>query len=356
MIFALLILLLGIAWKMKAPQNEKILSWPVNMVGNRVVFLTAMIPNEQIPLSSAWVGYDQGGFSLYYPDWGSKNRVESSDTMVIIHTYLGKNGDVPLEIILTRDDDKTHVYENRETALRNALKRLSERGDESFNFLLEPSLNNRFFIPDEGQPANGIPYDLVQYQREQEDSWFGILRFFRQGSSNYILRVEVPAQEKDRALSILENDTFLSFHQKFVRLHWEGNEEFIKSNMDPDQMIIYVRDKLRNRNSIMDYPTLERDIQIVLAQSLNNDQPEQYKEAVNLLLELREKQQRQYNDLKKQWFSAEADDNEAEKDKIREDGAAIFSNKEDKRNYDILRDAWGVNIILPQSNSHLGSN
>jgi len=328
LIFSLLIVFLGIIWMMKAPQNEKVLSWPHTAKGDAVEYHTASM--------AAWDGgYKKGAFDLYYPAW-KKNHAESVENKIMIHSFLGKNGDVPLEIIFYREDALSHVYESRENALKSALKRLSENPDEMFN--IDSNSVKTFLIPEQGPAGNGILCDVVTYQKDKERSWFGVLRFFRHGRYNYILRAEVPASEKHRAMSILVSDTFLTIHPQFVKSHWEGNDEYVRG--DVDRMILGIRDELLNHNSPMQYPRLELAIKSILAQSRYNNQRKPYLEGMELLLLLREKQQLFYNKQKIRWISAVRENNRVEKIKIRNESEAVFSISSDKRRFDILRDYW----------------
>ena len=327
LVFAFLAVCLVIIAMMKAPQKEKVLSWPHKKNGTQIQYLTTNIP--------AWEGYKNGAFDLYFPLW-PKNKVASSGDTITIDTFLGKDGDVPLSIILQREDSLGHVYENRENALQGAKKRLSETPDEMFNF--ESNAVRTFLLPSGGQAENAIPCDVVLYHRGKGSSWFGMLRFFRYGRYNYILRTEVPASEKHRALPALTTDCFLDIHPRFVRSHWEGDDEYVKG--DTERMLLGVRDELLNHNSPMQYPRLELAIKSILAQTCYHNHKKQYSEAMELLLQLREKQQQWYNGQRIRWAAAVRENNQAEKIKIRNESEAVFSITGDKRRYDILRDHW----------------
>ena len=327
LVFAFLAVCLGVIWMMKSPQKEPVLSWPHGKKGSQIEYYTSNI--------AAWDGYKKGGFDLYCPVWPNNKTASSGDT-ITIDSFLGKKGDVPLSIILHREDSLGHVYENRSNALQGALKRLSETPDEMFNF--EGNAVRTFLLPAIGQAGNAIPCDVVSYQRDKGRSWFGILRFFRCGRYNYILRTEVPASEKHRALPVLTGDSFLTFHPNFVRCHWEGDDEYVKG--DPDRMLLGVRDELLNHNSPMQYPRLELTIKSILAQTRYHNQKKQYLEAMGLLILLREKQQQWYNGQRIRWASADKENNLAEKVRIRNESEAVFSINGDKRRYDILRDYW----------------
>ena len=328
LIFSLFVVLLGVIWMLKSPPQEKVLSWPQQKNGDNIIYLTKRIAVLD-------QGFQNGGFDIYYPDWKNSKVVPVNPNIVEIHTFLGKEADVPLIITVQREISDEFVYENRINALQSTLRRLSERKNEQFNFDSSPT--SEFLRPDFGESENGLLVDKLAYQRDTGNSFFGILRFFRFEKTNYIVRAEVPAEEKLRALPILNSDTFIAIHPSFIRSHWEGNDEYSKGNIV--RTIVGVKDELQ-RNSPMQYPRLEREIKGILAQSLYEKNKTVYKEAKSLLVLLRTRQQQWYNGQKIRWFSAVRENDTAEKMKVRNDCEAVFSVEGDKRRYDILRDYW----------------
>ena len=328
LIFSLFVVLLGVIWMLKSPPQEKVLSWPQQKNGDNIIYLTKRIAVLD-------QGFQNGGFDIYYPDWKNAKVVPVNPNIVEIHTFLGKEADVPLIITVQREISDEFVYENRINALQSTLRRLSERKNEQFNFDSSPT--SEFLRPDFGESENGLLVDKLAYQRDTGNSFFGILRFFRFEKTNYIVRAEVPAEEKLRALPILNSDTFIAIHPSFIRSHWEGNDEYSKGNIV--RTIVGVKDELQ-RNSPMQYPRLEREIKGILAQSLYEKNKTVYKEAKSLLVLLRTRQQQWYNGQKIRWFSAVRENDTAEKMKVRNDCEAVFSVEGDKRRYDILRDYW----------------
>ena len=328
LIFSLFVVLLGVIWMLKSPPQEKVLSWPQQKNGDNIIYLTKRIAVLD-------QGFQNGGFDIYYPDWKNSKVVPVNPNIVEIHTFLGKEADVPLIITVQREISDEFVYENRINALQSTLRRLSERKNEQFNFDSSPT--SEFLRPDFGESENGLLVDKLAYQRDTGNSFFGILRFFRFEKTNYIVRAEVPAEEKLRALPILNSDTFIAIHPSFIRSHWEGNDEYSKGNIV--RTIVGIKDELQ-RNSPMQYPRLEREIKGILAQSLYEKNKTVYKEAKSLLVLLRTRQQQWYNGQKIRWFSAVRENDTAEKMKVRNDCEAVFSVEGDKRRYDILRDYW----------------
>ena len=325
LIFSLFVILLGVIWMLKSPPQEKVLSWPQQKDGNNTIYLT-----KQIPV------FDQVFFEIYYPGWENAKVVPVNSDTVEIHTFLGKDADVSLVITVQREISDEFLYESRSNALQNTLRRLSERKNGQFNF--ENSITE-FLRPDLGESENGLLVNKLAYQRDQDrqNSFFGILRFFRFEKTNYIVRAEVPEKEKLRALPILNSDTFIAINQSFVRNHWEGDDEYSKG--DIASSIVGVKDELQ-RNSPMQYPRLEREIKSILAQALYEKNKTVYSEAKSLLVLLRARQQQWYNGQKIRWFSAIREDDTAEQMKVRNDSEAVFSVEGDKRRYDILRDYW----------------
>ena len=328
LLFSLFVVLLGVIWVLRAPVQEKVLSWPQRKNGHQIEFLTRHItPFEK--------GLAQGGFDVYFPDWEKAQVQKIGSDIIEIRTFLGKNADVPLYIIVQREVSDEFVYENRTKALENMLRRLSERKNEQFNFDSTPA--TEFLSPDYGETENGILVDKLAYQRDTGNSYFGILRFFRYEKNNYIIRAEVPSEEKLRALPVLNTDSFVAIHPSFIKHHWEGSDDYTKGNLS--RIIVGVKDELQ-RNSPMQYPRLEREIKCILAQATYEKNKSIYDDARSLLALLRTRQQQWYNGQKIRWFSALRENNTAEKMKVRNDCEAVFSVAGDKRRYDILRDNW----------------
>ena len=328
LIFSLFVVLLGVIWMLKSPPQEKVLTWPNRKEGKATIYLTKRVGAFE-------KGFQQGGFDIYYPGWEKAKVSAITPDIIEIRTFLGKDADVPLIISVQREISDEFIYENRVNALQNALRRLSERKNEQFNFDNSPTLE--FLKPDARESENGIPVNKLAYQRDTGNSYFGILRFFRYERVNYIIRAEVPAEEKLRAFPILNSDTFVSINLMFVRKHWEGDDEYTKG--DIKRAIVGVKDELQ-RNSPMQYPRLEREIKNILAQSMYEKNKSVYEEASSSLILLRARQQQWYNGQKIRWFSAVRENNKAEKMKVRNDCEAVFSVIGDKRRYDILRDHW----------------
>ena len=330
LMFSLLAVGLGIIWIMKMPHKEAQLSWPQEVRGKEINYLTKYVP--------VWGGYEKGAFQLYCPQWPHMQVLEEGDRCTV-HTFLGKEADVPLELIIRRVASEEHLYESHEKALKRIKEQYSSSSDEgTFNFT--STVLKVFLVADEGPAGNGIPCDIITYQRDMgSSSWYGIMRFFRCGVYDYTFRVEVPTSEKLRAHSILHEDSFLSIHPNFVRSHWEGDDKYIRG--DVERMMLQIEDDLNNHNSPLQNADLERGIKSILAQTRYNSQREAFDRAMKLLLGLREKQEYWYDNMRIRWLRADKDRLEAEKLRIRNESQAIFSLVGDKRRFDILRDYWG---------------
>ena len=329
LLFVVFLVLLGIIWMLKSPMQEKTLSWPREVRDGQSIY--------RIGYAKAFEkGFRDGGFDVYFPQWDNVKLESGKNHLLVIHTFLGKKGEVPLTIFLQREESNEFLYENRSSAMRNMLRRLSGQKEELFNFDQTPNVS--YLVPASGSADNGVLCNMTAYQRDSGSSWFGILRFFRNEKYNYILRAEVPAEEKLRALPVLMKETFLYLSPAFVKAHWEGSDEYTRGDLD--RLLLGVRDELLNHNSPMQYPRLELAIKSILAQACFNRQSRPYSEGMELLLNLREKQKQWYNGQKIRWISAHREKNKAEQTKIRNESEAVFSIPGDKRRYDILRDYW----------------
>ncbi len=164
LIFILLVVFFGIIWILKAPQQEKTLSWPqVKEANGALTYATGR-------LSAFEIGTSQNGFDVYYPKWPN-TRIEVKDpSCTVIHTSLGRAADVPLTIILQREESDEFIYENRGVAMKNMLRRLSEKKDELFNFDGTP--NMLFLVPESGPAGNGVLCNMIAYQRDAGEYQF----------------------------------------------------------------------------------------------------------------------------------------------------------------------------------------
>ena len=194
-----------------------------------------------------------------------------------------------------------------------------------------------FMVPSPEQSENGVPVDKVEYRMSSGRACYGILRFFRHGGTNYIVRAEVPAEEKSRAYSILNGNTFIAVSQEFQRRHWEGSDKYSRS--DIAKAVIGAKSELQ-RNSPMHYPHLERMLKSILAQAVYEENLSVRNEAEKLLGDLREKQQHWYNGQKIRWISAVRVNDAAEKYRIRKDCETVFPDPGDKRWQNIMRGHW----------------
>lgn len=328
-LFALVAGLLLVVWKLRAPQHERVVSWPRNAEG---AFNTGFIS----PFDN---GTQQGGFDMYYPLWDIPGYTEVDTSVpdtVIIKTFLGKRADVRLNITLTKEKSESFIHEKRADALENALVRLAASGDGLYN--IDRNYRREFLVPPFGDSENGLVCDIVTYQRELDGhAWAGVLRFFRNADTLYMIRSEVPAEEKHRAIGILVSDSFINISHAFIRKHWEGSDDYPKNDMN--RQMIWVRNEL-NRKAPMQMPRLEIAVKALLAQALSENNEKAYKDAMALLLTLRRYQQEWYKMQRLKWFAATRERNSTKRMKIRSESEAVFTIKEDKRNYDILRDNW----------------
>lgn len=328
LIFSLFVILLGILWVLKMPEAEKSLEWPETVENGRKIPRTRNIP-------VFGQSRDTGGFDIYCPDWPGVTK-EEENNVVVIKSFLGRKGEVPLTITVLREFSNEFVYEKHEDARLNALKRLPEKMNKKFDFD-ENRVVSYFMVPSPEQSENGVPVDKVEYRMSSGRACYGILRFFRHGGTNYIVRAEVPAEEKSRAYSILNGNTFIAVSQEFQRRHWEGSDKYSRS--DIAKAVIGAKSELQ-RNSPMHYPHLERMLKSILAQAVYEENLSVRNEAEKLLGDLREKQQHWYNGQKIRWISAVRVNDAAEKYRIRKDCETVFPDPGDKRWQNIMRGHW----------------
>ena len=331
LVLVLFVVLLGVIWIMKAPQQEKILSWPSSMKNGKKVYSTGFYPEYNEIRKRGSVG-------IYYPLW-KNTKIKKSGNNVIVYTYLGKNADVPLILYFSKEVSKDFLYESRELALKNALLRLSDPKNKAGLFNFEQSTSKSFLGFSNDPAENAVLCDTLAYQRDDARSWFGMLRFVRNGNENYILRAEVPAEEKLRAVSLLTNDKFFQISRGFGLRNWQGSNIYQK-DINVKVLLNEIGDTLQKRISPMLLPQLELGVRNVLAKSLYEGNAENYKKAMKFLLSVRDKQYYWYNEQRVRWARAKMAKNDLELRSIRNDSEAVFQLDDDKRRADILRDHW----------------
>ncbi len=322
-IFTAIAFALFVIWHLRAPQQEKVLSWPLTHEEQLAVG-TTVTPFEK--------GWEQGGFDLYYPDCGKKTVIQKiSSDILEIRTFIGSNADTPLRITLLCRRFSQILEESRKQSFTRLLAEMMKNKKELFTFDKNSTV---IFLG----THNGILCNVISYQRDQNNkSYWGKLYYFRYGDIFYCLTAEVPLDDKSRARQLLEDNHFFDISQKFEFLYWEGTGDFVRGDML--SRIDEIEDDVR-RKSPYQFSSLERGLQSVLIQaSLENNQKLKEKGS-ELLAKLRKNEHDEYRAFVRAWIEAQCRGDIQEKRRIKNESAGVFSLESDRRRTQILQDIW----------------
>ncbi len=275
------------------------------------------------------IGLKEGGFAIFYPKY-AKSSVSVQHNRLEVKTFLGQSADVPLNLILDSSTGNKHLERTLNADLKEWMRECGSSQDARWMF--ENISSMQFF-----GAGNGLPSLTVPYVREtKEQSSWGIARIFRQGATAYILRVEVPFSEKDRAEQILRSTTFVLISNKFVSEHWEGGS--VAQALDWDHLL-QIKNNIRSASPAR-LAQLQRLITGTLIHAAKTKDQKKQEFAMEMLKLLREEQAVCFNTLKIKYVNAMLEHNRAAAEKIRAESAAVFSLQTDKRFYDIRQNLW----------------
>ena len=324
-VFASIAFALFVIWHLRAPQQESVLSWPLNKESQKSI--ATMAPFEK--------GWDEGYFDVFYPDCGKKTIVKKDGKGVFtVKTYIGKHIDTPLRISMTKRKDVQSLEENRKQSFARLLTMMMKNKKELYTFDKNSSI---LFL---GQ-HNGIMCNVISYQKDQNNkSYWGKLYFFRYGEFTYCLTAEVPFDDKNRAKQLLEDNNFIDVSKRFEYLYWEGNSDFRRG--DILSRIDEIEDDVR-RKSPFQISNLERGIQSILIQASLDNNAKLKEKGLDLLEKLRKNEDELYREYVGKWLLAKATDDIQLKQKIRNVSEGVFSLETDRRRNLILQDIWEYN-------------
>ena len=321
-VFASIAFALFVIWHLRAPQQESVLSWPLNKESQKSI--ATMAPFEK--------GWDEGYFDVFYPDCGKKTIVKKDGKGVFtVKTYIGKRIDTPLRISMTKRKDVQSLEENRKQSFARLLTVMMKNKKELYTFDKNSSI---IFL---GR-HNGIMCNVISYQKDQDNkSYWGKLYFFKHGMFSYCLTAEVPFDDKNRAKKLLEDNNFIDISKRFEYLYWEGSGDFRRG--DILTRIDEIEDDVR-RKSPFQISNLERGIQSILIQASLDSNAKLKEKGLELLEKLRKNEDELYREYVGKWLLAKATDDTQLKQKIRNVSEGVFSLETDRRRNLILQDIW----------------
>ncbi len=313
MIVAAVLVACGIAlfFISRRPEPETTLEWPMDSSGEEYL--------------EGYVETPLGGFRIVYPKSPDSEVVSVSGGMAI-NASIGRRFNVPFRLFLEEVVDDRFVGEGLEQSIEQWKSRV---GAESGKWNFDTTLPMSLFIGEE----NGIPFKVIPYQREGDGSWFGVASIFRHGRRFVAVRVEVPVAERARAEELMYT-SYVNPSREFVRSYWEGSSEIPKGVSS--EILVRVREELR-RMAPATWGSVENQLVGALRKAVLEKRAEEEKEALQLLVALREKENLWFNEQQCQKEAALAQGDGERLVRIAELCKAVFADTRDQRFYEVRR-------------------
>ena len=320
-VFASIAFALFVIWHLRAPQQESVLSWPMNGKQQAIGFA---VPFEK--------GWKNGGFDIFYPDCGKRTVIQKNNKNKLeIDSFIGKERNVPIKITVIREKSSVILEESRKQSFTRLLTEKMKNKKELYTF---DKNSSTIFLG----AHNGIMCNVITYQKDYNNkSFWGKLYYFKYGEFSYHLTAEIPFDDKNRAKQLLEDNNFIDISKRFEYLYWEGSGDFRRG--DILTRIDEIEDDVR-RKSPFQISNLERGIQSILIQASLDSNAKLKEKGLELLEKLRKNEDELYREYVGKWLLAKATDDTQLKQKIRNVSEGVFSLETDRRRNLILQDIW----------------
>lgn len=314
-------LILAAAYLFMRPHPETELTWPKRVDGQ--------FDDEQIEFNTE---LGAQGVGVLCPKDQRMRKLEGSNGVSVVETYIGRDRDVPLHLKLVCEKSRDFLVKSRNQLFDEKRRKLEEAG--GWNFLATSPVG---FLG----PNNGIPYREVQYLRSEKTAsetlqWFGHLIFAVHGDCILTFTREIPAVEQWRGGTFLARETMLLFGDQIINGHWEGRHDF---RDEPIESMLAEADGLLSLRSPLLWKDAEFLLQSVMIKSGGSG--EHYEEALKRLVKLRGDQRTEFNRLK-----ALANKEKAFKKSVKdispalEEALRVFSSPDDRRNVMLKKGRW----------------
>ena len=314
-------LVIAVSYLCMRPHPETELTWPKRDDGQ--------FDDAQIDFKTA---LGEKAIGVLCPHDERTSVRASSNGVIVVDTYIGRDRDVPLHLKLTCEKSQDHLKKSRNQLFDEKRRKLEEAG--GWNFLATSPVG---FLG----PNNGIPYREVQYLRSEKTAsetlqWFGHLIFAVHGDCILTFTREIPAVEQWRGGTFLARETMLLFGDQIINGHWEGRHDF---RNEPIESMLAEADGLLSLRSPLLWKDAEFLLQSVMIKSGGSGK--HYEEALKRLVKLRGDQRTEFNRLK-----ALANKEKAFKKSVKdispalEEALRVFSSPDDKRNVMLKKGRW----------------
>lgn len=274
-----------------------------------------------------------GKFLIYYPEC-RYTRVQKNGDNCEVLTLLGKNLEVlfhlKLEVNALPDG---YVLSRKESFARWRARAEKESG---FTFLTQPE--QRFYATS----TCGIPYQIVSYKRrDKQFQWQGLACYLRYHDREIVFIREVPVQHYWRAEKVLNQYGCFVASPDAANSYWEIPEKMPETVVKTDLYRSLLTEMMDNV-AVADWPELNRRFAVLLSQSGKSRDESMMKDALELLRELRERQDLWYSQACLAYQHYEQNENWAMMRHIRSECLAKFPSPNDYRYTKIIRNIWTV--------------
>ena len=313
------IALLIVLYSINFTTVENTLTWPCDKNGQ---FLGNFIDSQ--------IGsFTTGQFSLSVPFINGISSVVKENDRIIVHTRFGKNGDVPLRIIVLRERNCHNIRKSLKDLFIETLSK-EQKKDKQMTY---SALSDLFYMGND----NGIPCYGADYTKKDDQglSWAGYAIAFRNGQDLFVRFAEVPLSEKSRAFESISAIPFLKFSPTFVETVWDGAETIISGETED---LLSEINKHLSKQAPFEWQRTYLLITTVLTHAQTQDNLILEKPALDLLRILRRQQKKWYNSQKRNFFQAELERKDTRN--VIELCKTVFSSPKDLRYQMLRRNRW----------------
>lgn len=307
------------AWFYSRNQTENPLTWPVDASGE------AVYADQMVDLEGSG---KKNVFGFFAPG-GSHVKVDERPEQVRLETRVGKRQDVPCRITLERAKSLENLTRSREQGFAAWKERkIGEGGQWTFETI--PGIQ---FVGQE----NGVPYLTAKYTRDDKGvSWSGLAQYMRIHDWELVLLKEIPKSEWYRGAKLMEDNNFILIKQSFVKEYWEA-EGGVPKRRAGDLLDDAAKLLAPSVTPGLQLNSVNKLLKDALVVSVASGDQEANDRATGLLLELRRRQNAEFNN----WLISIKEEKAAKRDKqaayLTKMCLDVFSDENDKRYHDLRR-------------------
>lgn len=293
------------------PQREEYLSWPKDASGK---FLTDF---------KTMASY----LAVAFPELDG-NQIVEKDGYLEIHTAIGKDCDVPLNIYAQTKADKSSLTVSRDAAFKAFLADLVNKDDS----LTISSTSEMVFI--NTNLGSGVPVNRVSYTRtDKGDAFFGYIIYLRFEDNVHSIMAEVPLASQWRAIPFFRTNlgSLVVFAPKRVPEYWEGSSSY-RADTTIEQDFTEAKN-FQKRKAAVYWENIHYCLQSILIKAKQNNDKESLELAKSMLIKLRDEQRGWYNTQKLAYQYARLKQDKSTMQSIQSTSAAVFTPEFQQSDY-----------------------